>query len=156
MDVSCELLGESRLIYRECTLMDLSVHLSIHLSIKLFWFMGISGQTAQGIDLRLGRYIHYSTPHIWLTFDPALRNFCHFQATESSSCFWKFIEKTVIGLSWNLVGKLIMCFPDQIKLKFGGLTHYELCMDVSSVCMFVCFFMSGNNLLKVMLLDGGD
>ena len=74
-----------------------SLHPSIHLSITLSWLPCISRQTTQGIDLRLGGYIHHGTPQNSLTFDHTLLNSHHFLASDLSSSFRKSISWPMIG-----------------------------------------------------------
>ena len=59
--------------------------------IVLLCFLHISGQTTQGINLKLGGYIHiYCTHQAWLTFGYASLNFHHFPASDWSSSFCAF------------------------------------------------------------------
>ena len=52
-----------------------------------FWFPHISGQTALGIDIKLGGCIYYCTPQTWLTFGHIQMNFRCFQASDCWSSF---------------------------------------------------------------------
>ena len=82
--------------------MGSSVRSSIRPSVcHTFWFLCISGQTAQGTNIKLGGHVHYGTPQIWLTFGYAPVNFCCVIASDWWSSFRAFANK----------GKLIMGLP---------------------------------------------
>ena len=61
-----------------------------------FWVLRISGQTTQGINIKLGWYIHYSTSQIWLTFGYALMSFCCVLVSDWWSSFRAFANKILI------------------------------------------------------------
>ena len=85
-------------------------------------FQCISIQTFQGIDLKLGRYIHYGTPQGRLTFGHALLNSRCFLASDWSSIFHAFADKPLIVLSSDLVGQLINSFaPGRCSSNFKSI-----------------------------------
>ena len=69
------------------------VHLSLHLSFTLLWFLHISRQTDEEIDLKLGGCIYQGTPQAWLTFI----NFCLFPV-----------------ISWPLIG---LAVPSHLQIN---------------------------------------
>ena len=86
--------------------MGLSAHRLFICSVvcQTLGFPCSSGQTAQGIRLKLGGYIHYGTPQAWLTFVPL--NSCHF--------LW-------LAKEFPLICRHIIYW---IERKFGGWAHY--------------------------------
>ena len=70
-------------------------------------FPYISVQTAEGIDLKLGRHIHYGTPQAWLTFGHAPLNFHSFLAFDYG--WWLGSFSTVVthsGLVHHMATKI--------------------------------------------------
>ena len=139
---------------RDCMneLIRLSVHLSIHSSITLLCFMHISRQTAQGIDHKLNRCMHYGTPQGWWSFDhdplisyhflaSDLLQFAHICTQTPERIELKFNEPTYYGPpAWLTNSTEFWLFPDLwlvkqflcicrqtadwIELKFNGKMHY--------------------------------
>ena len=100
--------------------MELEEDIGMGLSIRLsFWrsfvhhtfVVSARSWTTEGIDLKLSGYFHYGTSQAWLTSCHTPLNFCRFLASGSSSSFWAFANKPLIGLSSNLVSQLIMDLP---------------------------------------------
>ena len=76
-----------------------------------FCFPRISGQTAEGINIKLGGYIHYSTPKICY----APKSFCCVVASDWWNSFhafqMPFANKMLIRLGSNFMSQLIMGLP---------------------------------------------
>ena len=69
----CPLPTELRVAYMNVCSLFFFIHSSVCPSgCHTLWFPCISGQTAHRIDLKLGEYIHYGHPLVWLTFAHAL------------------------------------------------------------------------------------
>ena len=87
--------------------------LLIHQSVIILWFSCISRQMAKGIDLKLGRYIHPGTPHIWLKFGHAPLNSDHFLASDLSNSFVHFQTNCWSRRSIsNFLDTFIMVLPE--------------------------------------------
>ena len=74
-------------------------------------FSHIWKQTADWIELKLSRCIHFVTPQAWLTFGLVL-----FQVSDWLSSFCKVINKLLIELTLNLIDSLIM--GPSVLIKF--------------------------------------
>ena len=92
--------------------MGLSVRSSIRIFIRhTFWFLRLSGQTAEGIYIKPGGYIHYGTPEIWLTLGYAPMSFCCVLASDWWSSFHAFANKMLIRFDSNFMNHLITGLP---------------------------------------------
>ena len=92
-------------------------------------FACICGQTALGIDLKLGGYIRFGTLKAWLTFAHAPMNTCYYMASDWLSNFHAFADKPLLVLSSNLEDELVMGLP--AWLIFGHIPLNSRCLLAS-------------------------
>ena len=105
------------------------VHSSLRSSIYPFihhtFVVSLHFQTnCSGVDLKLGRYIHYSTPQGWLIFGHILlwTKFC------------TYLDKVLWGLISNLVDTFVMVIhsPDKLLVTLHWILAIWLASDLSS------------------------
>ena len=103
--------------------MGLSVRSSVRLSVcHTLCVPRISGQTAQGINIKLSGYIYYGTLQIWLTFGYAPLSFCCVMASGWWSSFRAFCPQNVDQI-WLKFYEPTYSGPPQAWLTFG---HVQL------------------------------